>query len=107
MQRVRLSPSFLPPVLQSKSASEQAEICRALEQDIRRPIGIIEKMHVADVAAITFEYCGFVVPKQGLSTPASEPHWKASSRSYKGALVTCLIRMVVMALQESRRELSP
>jgi hypothetical protein len=55
MQRVRLSPSFLPPVLQSESASEQAEICRALEQDIRRPIGIIEKMHVADVAAITFE----------------------------------------------------
>jgi hypothetical protein len=54
MERVRLRPSFLPPVLQSESASEQAEILRSLEQEIK-PIGIIEKMHVADVASITFE----------------------------------------------------
>ena len=54
MERVRLGPSFLPPVLKTESASEQAEICRELEQEIK-PIGIIDKMHVADIASITFE----------------------------------------------------
>jgi hypothetical protein len=54
MERVRLLPSFLPPVLNSESASEQAEICRALEQEIKS-VGIIDKMYVADIASITFE----------------------------------------------------
>jgi len=54
MERARLGPSFLPPVLKSESASEQAEIFRELRKEIK-PIGVIDRMHVADVASITFE----------------------------------------------------
>ena len=54
MYRVRLRSPFLPPVLISESADEQAEIYRALEQEIK-PTNIIEKMYVADYASIAFE----------------------------------------------------
>jgi hypothetical protein len=54
MERSRLRSPFLPPVLISESADKQAEICRALEQEIK-PIGVIEKMYVADIASIAFE----------------------------------------------------
>jgi hypothetical protein len=58
MHRVRLRSPFLPPVLISESADEQAEIYRALEQEIR-PTNIIEKMYVADYASIAFETLRF------------------------------------------------
>jgi hypothetical protein len=57
MERVRLRSRFtppLPPVLISESADEQAEIRKALEQEIK-PIGIIEKLYVADIASMSFE----------------------------------------------------
>jgi hypothetical protein len=53
MEVVLRSP-FLPPVLISESAEEQAAICKALEQEIK-PTGIIEKLFVYDIASIAFE----------------------------------------------------
>src|SRR5713101_8450186 len=54
MERVRSRSLFRLPVLISESVDEQAEICKALEQEIK-PIGIIEKLYVADIASIAFE----------------------------------------------------
>ncbi len=53
MERIRLRSPFLPPVLISESANEQAEIRKALEQEIK-PINSIEKMYVDDIAWIAF-----------------------------------------------------
>jgi len=50
MERIRLRSPFLPPVLISESANEQAEIRKALEQEIK-PINSIEKMYVDDIGS--------------------------------------------------------
>jgi hypothetical protein len=53
VERVRLQPNFMPPVLIGESAHEQSEIQRQLEQEIE-PKNIIERMYVADFATNTF-----------------------------------------------------
>jgi hypothetical protein len=54
VERVRPTPSFLPPVLITEDANEQREIWRALIQEIK-PTNIIERMYVADIASIAFD----------------------------------------------------
>jgi hypothetical protein len=52
MERLPIRPP--PPMLISESADEQAEIRRALKQEIK-PINIIDKMYVDDIASIMFQ----------------------------------------------------
>jgi hypothetical protein len=50
----RVQPNFMSPVLITECASEQSEILRQLEQEIK-PRNIIERIYISDIATITFE----------------------------------------------------
>src|SRR5436190_18823392 len=54
VERVRFQPRFTSPVLITESASEQSEILRQLEEEIK-PRNIIERIYISDIATITFE----------------------------------------------------
>ena len=81
--RIRPESVLRSPLLVTELSDAFEQICNAFSEEIK-PHGFIVRLHVADVAYLTWEICDTDAPRQRLSISRSGRLWKIFSQNFCG-----------------------